>query len=190
MLEPVGGKQESWNTNQSLICPTKDYPYIFTSKNSAKALDELKVNLTTMTQTTSTQTTNVPTTTSNSITSTTSRIFTTSTTSEETTNSTTVEHHRKHRKDKKDKSDSSFSKMKLLVITGFILIIMLILILGIVKRRKTRILIHKKNIHGFDSLHNDPSMDDFDEEEVWSRSDSKPAYTDTPKTHGTRVSFD
>ena len=135
MLEPVGGKQELWNTNQSLICPTKEYPYIFTSKNSAKALDELKVKLTTMTQTT-----NIPTTTSNSITSTTNPIFATSTTSEETTNTTTVQHHRKHRKDKKDNSDSSFSKMKLMVITGFIFILILILILGIVKRRKARIL--------------------------------------------------
>jgi hypothetical protein len=185
MLEPVGGKQESWNTNQSLICPTKDYPYIFTSKNSAKALDELKVKLTTMTQTT-----DVPTTTSNRITSTTSRIFTTSTTSEETTNTTTVQHHRKHRKDKKDNSDSSFSKMKFLVVTGFILIIILILILGIAKRRKARILILQKNTHGFDTLNNAPSMDDFDEEEVWSRPKSQPAYSDTPKTHGTRVSFD
>ena len=39
MLEPVGGKQRSWHIGQALRCPTEEYPYIFTSKNSAAALD-------------------------------------------------------------------------------------------------------------------------------------------------------
>ncbi|CAF0982921.1 unnamed protein product [Adineta steineri] len=47
MLEPVGGKQWAWHMGESMKCPTEQYPYIFTSKNSAKALEEYKHSTTT-----------------------------------------------------------------------------------------------------------------------------------------------
>ncbi|CAF3446296.1 unnamed protein product [Rotaria socialis] len=42
LFEPVGGKTRTWHIGKPLKYHTKEYPYIFTSKNSAKALDELK----------------------------------------------------------------------------------------------------------------------------------------------------
>ena len=175
MLEPVTGKHATWTTDQSLKCPTKEFPYIFTSKNSAEALEKLKV-------TTTTQTTNVPTTTS--------QVFITSTTPTSEMNVTdTTQRHSKHHKNKKTKSDSSFSKMKLLAVTGFVLFIALILIVGILRRQKARSLLNLPNKHsGFDTIHNSPYIDDIDEDELWSQSKSTSA--ETTKTHGTRVSFD
>jgi hypothetical protein len=42
MLEPVGGKRWSWHIDEPFRCPTEEYPYLFTSKNSAKALSNLQ----------------------------------------------------------------------------------------------------------------------------------------------------
>ena len=42
MFEPVGSKQETWNINEPVKCPTEEYPYIFTSKNSHKTANKLQ----------------------------------------------------------------------------------------------------------------------------------------------------
>lgn len=34
MMEPVGSKRTNWDFDEPLLCPTKDYPYIFTNNNS------------------------------------------------------------------------------------------------------------------------------------------------------------
>jgi hypothetical protein len=182
MLEPVGGKQSSWHAGQPLKCPTKKYPYIFTSKNSAKALDEFK--LSTIVQTTSAPIIN------NGTTSTTNRVVTFSGTVTSTdVMNTTAQYHHKHRKDKKS---GSFSRMKLFVITGFILILILILILRFVRRRKARSRIPTNGDFGV--LGDSQSFDDQDDEvEIWSRPNTKSNFFDddkTTKTHGARVIFD
>lgn len=44
LFEPVGNKRETWNTDEPVKCPTEDYPYIFTSKNSVKTANKLQTN--------------------------------------------------------------------------------------------------------------------------------------------------
>ncbi|CAF1068319.1 unnamed protein product [Rotaria sordida] len=169
MLEPVGGKKSSWHIGESLKCPTKEYPYIFTWKNSAKALDEFK-------HTTIVQTTNSISTTS-------------SDTSIYDVNSTS-QYHRKH---KKTKFDISSNKMKFITVTGFLFIITMILIIGIVRRRKVRVFIPRNERHDFNGIDNSQYHDDNDEVEVWSRTNTKSNYfknNETIKQHGTRISFE
>lgn len=40
MLEPVGGKLWEWH-REGLKCPTKENPYIYTSKNSPKRFESI-----------------------------------------------------------------------------------------------------------------------------------------------------
>jgi len=202
MLERVGHKRWFWRLGEPLKCPTKEYPYIFTSKNSVKSSDEIK------------QTTNVPTITNNSnstsevnitvnqtstvinnststygvsiIVNQTSTVINNSTSNSEV-NST--QGYRKHRKDKKSNSDSSFNKMKLFVITGFLLIIIMILIFGITRHRKQH-----TSVAQTESENCDYTNEDFDDDEViYSQSKTKSGYSNNnqiPETHGTRMNFD
>ncbi|CAF2911583.1 unnamed protein product [Rotaria sp. Silwood2] len=165
MLEPVGGKKWSWHIGESLKCPTKEYPYIFTSKNSAKALNELKH-------------------TSNHV----------STVNSDTSTSdvnSTSHHHQKH---KKFKFDLFSNKMKFITLTGFLFIITMILIVGIARRRKVRVLIPRSERHGFKGMDNSQYHDDDDDDvEIWSRTNTKSNHFEnnkTTKTHGTRVSLE
>ncbi|CAF1144038.1 unnamed protein product [Rotaria sp. Silwood1] len=167
MLEPVGGKKWSWHIGESLKCPTKEYPYIFTSKNSAKALNELK-------HTTMSQTTNRV-----------STISSDTTTSD--INSTSHHHHHKH---KNSKSILYSNKMKFIIITGLLFIIIMILTISIVRRRKVRVFIPGNERHGFNGVDNSQYHDDNDEVEIWSRTNTKSNYFEknkTTKSHGTRV---
>jgi hypothetical protein len=164
MLEPVGGKKSTWHMGETLKCPTKEYPYIFTSQNSPKALVE-----TTMTQIT----TRIP------------AII--SSTSNPDVN-TTYYHRRK-----KSNSDFLSNKMKLIAITSFLFIIVMLLIWGFTKRQNVRVFIPKKGRHRFDGIDNPQDADENDEYEVWSRSSSKSTYSDDNKkttSHGTRISLE
>ena len=40
MFEPVGSKRETWYINEPVKCPTEEYPYIFTWKNSLKTWNQ------------------------------------------------------------------------------------------------------------------------------------------------------
>lgn len=42
MFEPVGSKRQTWYINEPVKCPTEEYPYIFTSKNSQTTGDQLQ----------------------------------------------------------------------------------------------------------------------------------------------------
>lgn len=171
MLEPVGGKNWSWHIEQPLKCPTTAYPYIFTSKNSVEALKELG-------HATNVQITD-------------HEITTTMNISTFDSNSTyQSQHHYKHVKHQEVSSDSSFNKMKLITVISFSLIITTILITGIVRRRKTRILIPNNAQGHLDGINNVQYYDDNDEIEVWSRNSIKSVYfgnKETLKSYGQRI---
>jgi len=213
MFEPVGGKRESWHIGESLKCPTKDYPYIFTSKNSARAFDEL-TDITTV-QTASSAST-ISSSINNStlyINTTSNQISTVSINSSSTSDSNTTinpgstvnssgristsdvtntsqRYPKKHKHDKKSDSDSSFNKMKFLAITGFLFIIIMVLIVGIMRRQKLRVFIRRNDQPNFDRLNEELYEDEV---EIYSRSQQKSNYFDNneiTKTHGTRMPFD
>jgi hypothetical protein len=218
MLEPVGLKQQTWYINQSLKCPTEEYPYIFTSKNSAKALEELKrKNTTQPTSNTSiipdANSTSSINTTDNSTSAISTGNYTYMSTTTFQPNSTSIRnssnhlstidvnttavHRRKHHyKDKKEKkSDSSLNNTKLVAIVGFSFIIIMILIVGIMRRRKQFTLISQprnviiQKVNKFNRL-NEESDDDVD---VYTQPNaSKSGYSDKkiPTTHGTRMPLD
>jgi len=197
MLEPVGDKRKSWHLGEDkpLKCPTKEYPYIFTSKNSGKSSDEIN------------QTTSVPTISNNSSSTygvnitvnQTSTVINNNTSPSDIDTTTynistsevnsTSQVRRKHPKNKKSDPDSSFNKMKFLVVTGFLFILMMILIFGIIRHRKQRTYTSKTGQQNIDYTND---FDD-DEMEVYSQSTFKPDYSDNnqiPKTHGKRMTLD
>lgn len=206
MLEPIGIKHETWNINESLKCPTKEYPYIFTSKNSAKALEELtrKNTVQPTSNTTIIPDTNFTSginTTDNYTYINTSTIQTNNTSMINSSNNfptinvnTTVVYAREHRKDKKSRSDSSLSKTKLVAIAGFSFILIMILIVGIMRRRKRFTLIPQSGdvtthqVSKFNRL-DEESDDDMD---LYTRPTAKSDYSDNTitKTHGTRMPLD
>ena len=169
MLEPVGGKQWSWHMNEPLKCPTDKYPYIFTKKNSAKALQEYQHSSTT-------PTTHRRSSVSNSI-------------SSSTTDSSTTKHHKHH----KSHSDPSFSKMQLIIFTISFLLIMMLLIFTVTKRQQIRVFIHGNGRHHLMDFTNPKYSDESDDVEVWNRSTIGAnclASNSLPKTHGSRISFE
>ena len=202
MLEPVGNKQKTWSINQPLKCPTEEYPYIFTSKNSIKR-----------------ENTSQPSTNSNSVASNSTGNYTYTTTtitlppngtsisngSNQTYMNTTIaptsnssskgtRGHKPHKDKTSKKSDSSFSKAKLVVIGGFLIILVMILIVGIMRRRKQiTLIVDPRNIMiskggKFNRL--EESDDDYD---VYTRPNtSKPEHSDKQitQTHGTRMPLD
>jgi hypothetical protein len=216
MFEPVGAKRKSWHMNESLKCPTKEYPYIFTSKNSANTSDER--NRTNIDQITSQEpiinnnnstfgvntTNNYTSTTSNnafgvnvtgdySSTVNGSDTFTsdvTTNTNRASTESISIGNVDTTTRDTKPDSDSSFSKMKFIAIIGFLFIISLILIIGIIRQRNERRFI--RETRGNNYRHFNDELDD-DEEEIYNQTKQKPNFFDNqeiPKTHGTRMSFE
>ncbi|CAF2249995.1 unnamed protein product [Rotaria magnacalcarata] len=117
LFEPVGGKKRTCHIGKPLKCSTKEYPCIFTSKHSAKALDEVRSR--TMMRTTDRVTKIIK-------------------------NTSTSDHNRishYHRKHKKADSDLSHTKLKFIVIISFLFIIISILTVDIMRRRKPPTLI-------------------------------------------------
>jgi hypothetical protein len=169
MLEPVGAKQWFWHIGEVLKCPTDEYPFIFTNKNSAKALEEYKRA---------------------AASSTTDPATSVISSSAQSAVSTTEKH--KHRKHHKSDSDES-KNMNYAVYAGFFFLIMILLIVAITRRQQIRVLVHgagRRHLNGFD---NPQYPDDGDDFEIWSKSNTKsgfPINSGVPKTHGTRISFE
>lgn len=214
MFEPIGSKRESWHMNQSLKCPTKEYPYIFTSKNSVNASVELETTTTRVpivnNSTASVNITNNQTSIINSNTtvfinitinnqtsttgySSTSIIDDNTTNSILTTDVSTKSHRtRKQGRGKKNgDSDSSINKMKFIAIIGFLFLLTVILVVGFLRRRKTNQFIPTDSEN---PNYIDDDMDDDMDDEVYTqpKKNSNDDYYNNalPKTHGTRMSFE
>ncbi len=166
MLEPVGGKQFAWHMGEGIKCPTEQYPYIFTSNNSAAALEEYKRSTMALI---------------------TDRISSVPSSSNAPDVSSTAKH--KHHKD-----SDSFNKMHFTVYAGFFFLFLMLLIVSINRRQQIRVFINgtgKRHINGF----NNPQYpdDDDDNVEIWNRPNKKSGLSvnsDLPKTHGTRITFE
>lgn len=199
MLEPVGAKQESWQFNQTLKCPTKENPFLFTSKNSPKKFNNITVNQTTI------QTSTISLAVNNSslyINQTSTSIIRTETSTmtmskiinpqPELIINSSPKIKSIDISTEKPNSDTSLSKSKFLVITGFLFIIGMLLIVGLVRRRKQRSL----------QLRSKPGRNNFeytnedvyeDEVEIYSQPKKKTNFfedNELPKTHGTRLDFE
>jgi hypothetical protein len=167
MFEPVGGKQWAWHMGETLKCPSEQYPYIFTNKNSAKALAELP-----------------PSTTMNPKTSRASSV------SSSQPHVSTTKRHKKH---KHHKSDSQFSNLHLAAFAGVFFVIILLLIVVACKRQQIRIFFHRAGRRHIKGFTNPEYADDSDDVEIWNRSNTKSNFSlnnDVPKTHGARISFE
>jgi len=161
MLEPVGAKQWAWHMGETLNCPTAEHPYIFTKKNSAKALEEYQQ--TTTASAAPSRSSNKP-------------------------DVSTAKHHKKHHKH--HKSDSSFSKMHLAALAGLFLIIIILLIVAITKRQKIRVFVHgagRRHLKGFTNPDDSDDVEIWNRSNVKSNISLN---DDIPKTHGTRISFE
>jgi hypothetical protein len=80
--------------------------------------------------------------------------------------------------------------MKFLAITGFLFIIIMVLIVGIMRRQKLRVFIRRNDQPNFDRLNEELYEDEV---EIYSRPQQKSNYFDNneiTKTHGTRMPFD
>ena len=171
MLEPVGAKQTAWHINETLSCPSDQFPYIFTKNNSGKALAEHQR----ITVPLRTPASNKPTNRLSSVVTTAKPAMSTS------------HHHKKH---KHEKSDSEWTIMSFAVVAGVFLLLLIILTLAVSKRQNIRVFLHgagRRHLNGFTN----PSYpEDSDEIEIWNRSTGKsmsPINQSIPKTHGTRV---
>ena len=173
MLEPVGGKQVAWHINETLKCPTAQYPYIFTKKNSAKALEEYQ------------RSTRVPAPTEADV-----LLSSSSSTSEP---EPTTTRHRHHKRPKGEKSGSSFTSKQFAVIVAMFFMMMGLLVLTITKRQQISVFVRgagQRHLRGFT---NPDYADDNDDFEVWNRADIKSNSADSaafPKTHGARMTFE
>ncbi|CAF3210653.1 unnamed protein product [Rotaria socialis] len=162
MFEPVGGKQWFWHINEELKCPTKEYPFIFTKKNSAKALEEYQ------------RATHAP-----------SMSTSTSKPAKHTTK------HHKHHKSHSDSSFSKMQLVVLASLFLLILILFALVITKRQQIRGFAHGAGRRHLNGFTNPQY-PDDNDNDEVEIWSRSNVKSGFTnknDIPKTHGSRISF-
>ncbi|CAF0944401.1 unnamed protein product [Adineta ricciae] len=167
MLEPVGGKQWFWHMGETMKCPTEQYPYIFTNKNSAKALEEYQRSTTTEEVSPKISSTSKP-------------------------SASSTEQHQHHKHHKSD-SGSLLSRSQFAVFVGCFFLLMLLLILAITKRQQIRVFIHKNGRHHLNGFENPEYPDENDDVEVWNRSNVKSGFSlnnGIPKTHGARISFE
>ena len=165
MLEPVGGKQWFWHMGETLKCPTEQYPYIFTNKNSAKALEEYQRSTTT------------------------EEVSPKISSSSSKPSASSTEQHRHHKHHKSD-SGSLLSRSQFAVFIGCFFLLMLLLILAITKRQQIRVFILKNGRHHLNGFENPDENDDV---ELWNRSNVKSGFSlnnGIPKTHGARISFE
>jgi hypothetical protein len=179
MLEPVGGKQWSWHFNETLKCPTDDYPYIFTKQNSAQALKEYQRRTLAPIQSNS-----------EPIESNSPKASTKKSHRDESHHDKQHVHHQQH---KKHRSETFFTKLNLIATLTIGCLVILILIVVVTKRDNIRTILHgarRRHMEGFD---NPVGYDDQDDVEIWNRSSNKSAHSlnkSLPNTHGTRVTFD
>lgn len=147
MFEPVGAKKHSWHIEEPLRCPQDEYPYIFTSKNSAKALDALKL------KTKNSTNDRKPSSNTN------------------TRNEDSIKYH--HKKHTKSHSEPRISRWKLVIVLGFLSMTVTILIFGSYMRRRVPITTRRNEPHHLEGADNpqyqDDSDGDGDDDEVWNR---------------------
>ncbi|CAF4307436.1 unnamed protein product, partial [Adineta steineri] len=169
MFEPVGSKQSSWYMmNESLKCPTKEHPYIYTSKNSMKILNEFKNTTKIQATTPSISTINIRNISTDNLT-------------------TSHHHHHHHQNHKKSKMNLSWNRIKFIAIITGLFIIIVILILGFNKRIRAGVF--KQETGRYHIFHD---INDDDEVEIFSRPNIKANFFDDNQittTHGTRVSL-
>ena len=157
-----------WHMGEAMKCPTEQYPYIFTNKNSAKALEEYQRSTTT------------------------EEVSPKISSSSSKPSASSTEHHR-HHKHHKSESDSLLTRSQFAVFIGCFFLLMLLLILAITKRQQIRVFIHKNGRRNLNGFENPEYPDDNDDVEVWNRSNVKSGFSlnnDIPKTHGARISFE
>jgi len=165
MLEPVGGKQTSWHMGEQLTCPTEEFPYIFTKKNSPAALAKLRPK-----QIESTKTDN-------------------QTTNSQSSFIVAGEHQ------KVKSNDKGLSPWQMAAGGILFFIVILVFLVLIVKRQQVRVYIHGASRRYLGGFSNPQGVDDEDDDdvEVWNRSNSKRTHaidSDIPKTHGMRIEFE
>lgn len=165
MLEPVGAKRWSWHINETLRCPTPEFPYIFTKQNSPTVLSSFyrsqSVSLTNKKTETSHMTTGRPT-------------------------ETTHDHHHHH------KSKSQLTKWNFAVLVGLVFLLLIIVILSISRRQQIRVFINRKS-QRLSGLIEPRYPDEGDDVDIWNRSFVKTASKSDQlltKTHGTRINFE
>ena len=209
MFEPVGTKQETWYINEPLKCPTKEYPYIFTSKNSPKTFDK-NTTAQRVPVVNDSNSTSLVNTTDNSTSAVSSNVtFSTNSTGDYTymvrnstakfqidisnnidTDDVNIMDRDSYQpsSDKKSKSESSINKIKLVAVSGFSLLVIVILIVGIVRRQKRLAFISSTEDGNFNRL-SEESEDDVD---MYTRPTQQSGYSDDKitKTHGVRVPLD
>jgi phospholipase B1 len=185
MLEPIGAKQSAWHIGETQECPTVDFPYFFTAKNSPPALEAYKRRTAAVRATPSKPTERASTSHS------TERVSTVS-----TPRASTSRHHHQHKDRTHHKSDSKWTfgqKMKYAAFTAFFLMFLIILIMAATRRQQIRVFINGAGRHRLAGLTNPQYPDDSDDVEIWTRPGKKPAYSDNeknPSTLGTRISFE
>lgn len=165
MLEPVGAKQEFWHMGEQLQCPSQQYPYIFTNKNSAQALKDFKRE---------TPATSTP----PSLSTTTAADVTTSSADESST--------KKHKHHKSDSDDIDSYQFAFTAAVFFLIFVLLILV--ITRRQQIRVFVQGTSQRHLNSFVNPPYGDDIHEDDVWNRSSK--GNNNLPKTHGTRINFE
>lgn len=172
MLEPVGGKQKYWYYEEQLKCPSERYPYIFTNKNSAKALAEgFNMN---------TGTTSRGTTAGGSTPRGTTPRATTS-----KSKSSKRPHHHDDDHHKHDKSDSTLSTAGFVAFIGLFVLLLLVVVVSIVKRQKIRLVV--------ENLRNSRYNDIADDVEIYSRptgKNSSKSSSQLPPSYGSRINFE
>ncbi len=211
MFEPVGNKRDSWHMGKSLKCPTKEYSYIFTSKNSANRTITIETSslvptINNNSYTTNNQSSNINNIDNNStyvnITTDQPSMMSSNSAFTSDINATTNpgptinnistsrrSHNRGKNKKSNSDSDSSFKKMKFLTITGFLFIITMILIVGILRRRNQHRYFNQTETNQFQYTNED--LDD-DEVEIYNQT-KESGYVDDnqiTKTHGKRMSLE
>lgn len=161
MLEPVGGKQTFWHYGETLKCPSDTYPYIFTNKNSKKALEE-GFNMRDK--------------------SASSRGTTPRTTTQKKSTKRTDDHDKHHHKH--DEVDSSFSTISYVALLALFVLLFILLVASIVKRQQIRGAI--RNIRR-SQYTDDDDVEIYSRSDIKVPFGSN---SHLPKTHGSRMNFE
>lgn len=170
MLEPVGAKQEFWHMGEELRCPTQQYPYIFTNKNSAQAVDDFK-------HAAAASSARTP-----------ESAISTSGSSSSSTAGLSTKKHKHHKSDSDDIETYHFA-----FFAGVFFLVFILLIVAVTRRQQIRVFIQGTSQRHLNSFVNPPYTDDMQEDDIYSRSNDKrklSAHNSIPSTHGTRINFE
>lgn len=168
MLEPVGAKQEFWHMGEELRCPSQQYPYIFTNKNSAQAVEDFKRAAT-------------------SAASSTRSPQSTTSAADGSSSSTTGLSTKKHKHHKSDDSDE-IETYHFAFFAGLFFLVFILLIAAVTRRQQIRVFIQGTSQRHLNSFVNPPYTDDGQEDDIYNR--KLPGNNSIPKTHGTRINFE